>query len=66
LLDVVARISGHALPIRPAGRRPGDATEVVACAERIRAELGWQPRYDDLEQIVRDALALEHRLLDAP
>jgi len=66
VLDAVARISGQALPIRPAGRRPGDAAEVVACAERIRAELGWRPRHDDLEQIVRDALALEHRLRDVP
>jgi UDP-glucose 4-epimerase len=28
--------------------------------------LGWQPRYDDLEQIVRDALRFERGLLDAP
>ena len=66
VLDMVARVSGRRLTITPASRRPGDAVEVVAAAERIRHELGWQPRYDDLEQIGRDALRFEQQLLDAP
>jgi UDP-glucose 4-epimerase len=66
VLDTVARVSGRPLTITPAARRPGDAALVVAAAERIRHELGWQPRYDDLEQIVRDALRFERQLLDAP
>ena len=66
VLAMVARVSGRRLTITPAARRPGDAVEVVAAAERIRHELGWQPRYDDLEQIVRDALRFEQQLLDAP
>jgi UDP-glucose 4-epimerase len=64
VLEMVARVSGRELAITPAARRPGDAALVVAAAERIRHELGWQPRYDDLEQIVRDALRFERGLLD--
>jgi UDP-glucose 4-epimerase len=62
VLDAVARACGRPLVIEAAPRRPGDAVEVVAAAGRIRAALGWQPRYDDLDQIVGDALAFERRL----
>jgi UDP-glucose 4-epimerase len=34
----------------------------VACADRARAILGWQPQFDDLATIVRHALAWERRL----
>ena len=52
----------HHLLIEAPAEEPGDAVEVVAATARIRRELGWQPRYDDLERIVRDALAFERRL----
>jgi len=38
----------------------------VARADRIRAELGWRPRLDDLDSIVSSALAWEERLLRDP
>jgi UDP-glucose 4-epimerase len=64
VLDMVAAVSGRELTVERMSRRPGDAVEVVAATARIRRELGWQPRYDDLERIVRDALAFERRLGD--
>lgn len=66
VLDAVARVQGSPLAIEPAPRRPGDAIEVVAASERIRSELGWRPHHDDLDRIVRDALAFERRLGAAP
>jgi UDP-glucose 4-epimerase len=39
---------------------------LVARADRIRAELGWHPRYDDLEAIVSSSLAWERKLLANP
>ncbi|MGQ0430457.1 MAG: UDP-glucose 4-epimerase GalE [Gammaproteobacteria bacterium] len=62
VLDVVARVSGRELAIREAPRRTGDPPQLVARAERIRSVLGWQPRYQDLEGIVRSALAWERRV----
>jgi UDP-glucose 4-epimerase len=47
-------------------RRPGDPPTLVARADRIRRELGWQPRYDDLATIVEHALAWERTLPLAP
>jgi UDP-glucose 4-epimerase len=61
VLIAVGRANGRALRIEPHPRRPGDVAELVADAARIRAELGWRPRHDRLERIVRDALALEAR-----
>lgn len=43
-------------------RRPGDAAAVVANSDLARAELGWAPQRDDLDQIVADALAWERIL----
>jgi len=66
VLASVERVSGQPLSVREEPRRPGDPPQLVARAERIRSELGWQPRLDDLDTIVRSALAWERRLLRDP
>jgi len=43
-------------------RRPGDPARLIADSSRIQAELGWRPRFDDLEVIVRSALDWEEAL----
>jgi len=45
------------IPTREAARRPGDPPMLVAASDRIRSELGWEPRKPGLEQIVTDAWA---------
>lgn len=64
LLDAVQAVSGKVLDIRPRDRRAGDIPEMVAAADRIREKLAWEPRYDDLEVIVRHAFAWEEKLLE--
>jgi UDP-glucose 4-epimerase len=57
-LEVVAaarRITGQAIPYTIGPRRPGDPATLIASSEQIRAELGWQPRYPSLEQIIASA-----------
>jgi UDP-glucose 4-epimerase len=66
VLQSVERVSGKRLNIREEPRRPGDPPALVARAERIRRELGWKPRLDDLDTIVRTALAWEERLQREP
>ncbi|HXO63274.1 MAG TPA: UDP-glucose 4-epimerase GalE [Steroidobacteraceae bacterium] len=66
VLASVERAAGKRLTIREHGRRAGDPPMVVAQADRIRRELGWRPRLDDLDTIVRSALAWEERLLRNP
>jgi UDP-glucose 4-epimerase len=62
VIDVVKRVSGVDFPVRLEGRRAGDPAALVASNQRARNVLGWTPRYDDLETIVRHALAWERRL----
>jgi len=62
VIDVVKKVSGVDFEVRIAGRRAGDPAALVAGADRIRATLDWQPQYDDLEGIVRQAFEWERRL----
>jgi UDP-glucose 4-epimerase len=55
-----------ALKVSEEARRAGDPPYLVARAERIRAELGWSPRHDDLREIVASSLAFERKLLAEP
>jgi UDP-glucose 4-epimerase len=66
VLRMVETVGGKPLAIREEGRRPGDPAYLVARADRIRQELGWRPRYDDLEAIVAHSLAWERKLLEEP
>jgi UDP-glucose 4-epimerase len=66
VLESVERVSGKAVAVREEPRRAGDPGALVARADRIRAELLWRPRLDDLDTIVRSALAWEERLLRDP
>ena len=62
VIDVVKNVSGVDFPVRISGRRAGDPANLIAGAERIRSELGWAPKHDDVEGIVRQALDWERRL----
>jgi UDP-glucose 4-epimerase len=66
VLRMVETVGGKPLVIREEARRAGDPAYLVARADRIRAELGWRPRYDDLEAIVAHSLAWERKLLREP
>jgi len=61
-IEAVRRVSGRALAVQYAPRRPGDIMTMVADVSRIRATLDWAPRFDDLETIARHALAWEEKL----
>ncbi len=62
VVDVVKKVSGADFEVRLKGRRAGDPASLIAGAERIRTELGWSPKHDDLEKIVRQAFDWERRL----
>jgi len=62
VVEAVKRVSGVDFPVRMVGRRAGDPATLIAGADRIREVLGWRPQLDDLEAIVRHALAWEGKL----
>lgn len=62
VIDAVRKVRGHDFDVRDADRRPGDPATLVAGSQKIRDMLGWKPELDDLDQIVRHALAWESAL----
>jgi UDP-glucose 4-epimerase len=62
VIDTVRRVSGRELKVIEQPRREGDSPMLIARADRLRSLLGWEPRHDDLEFIVRTALAWERKL----
>jgi UDP-glucose 4-epimerase len=62
VVDAVARAGGHALNVVEHPRRQGDIPKLIARSDKLRAVLGWEPRYDDLDFIVRTALSWEYQL----
>lgn len=48
-------ISGRKIPAVEKPRRPGDPPRLIAAADKARRELGWQPRFPKLDQIVASA-----------
>jgi len=66
VLEVIAtvkRVSGVDFRVDLAPRRPGDPARIVAASDRIRAQLGWRPRLDDLATIVGHTLAWQRKLI---
>jgi UDP-glucose 4-epimerase len=63
VLDAVRRAAGRDFPVNFGPRRPGDIMVSVAAASRIRELLHWTPELDELDAIVRHALAWEHHLI---
>ncbi len=55
VIDTVSRVVGKAVAWESAPRRPGDPAVLYAAADRARNELGWRPKYTELEVIVRHA-----------
>ncbi|BAJ30413.1 MULTISPECIES: UDP-glucose 4-epimerase GalE [Kitasatospora] len=63
VIESVKRVTGREIPVRTAGRRPGDPAVLVAAADRAREALGWTPERPELDRIVADAweFTLAHR-----
>ncbi|HEU5089290.1 MAG TPA: UDP-glucose 4-epimerase GalE, partial [Roseiflexaceae bacterium] len=55
VIEMCRKVSGHEIPYVIGERRAGDPAVLIASSARIREELGWAPRYHDLERIVRSA-----------
>ena len=62
VLETVKRVSGVDFKVDTGERRAGDPPQIVASGDTIRTQLNWSPRFDNLEIIVRHALAWEQQL----
>jgi UDP-glucose 4-epimerase len=64
VLDAVDRVTNRTIERKLEGRRAGDPDALVADNSKILATLPWRPKHDDLEGIVKDALAWERKLAE--
>jgi UDP-glucose-4-epimerase GalE len=55
LLEAVERVTQRKVPYTSGPRREGDPATLFASSDRIRRELGWSPRYEDIDTIVESA-----------
>ena len=55
VIESARRVTGHAIPAEICPRRSGDPAVLVASSEKAIRELGWKPRYTQLDDIVRTA-----------
>jgi UDP-glucose 4-epimerase len=62
VVESVRRVTGAVFTVEEAGRRPGDPPMLVADSGKIRDELGWKPRFGDIDEIVRTAWEWEKKL----
>lgn len=55
VIESVKRVTGADFEVVESGRRAGDPPSLVASSDRTRKELGWEPAFRDLDQIVETA-----------
>jgi UDP-glucose-4-epimerase GalE len=55
VIEHCREITGRPIAVREVGRRPGDPPELVADASLARRELGWQPRFTDIRDVIQSA-----------
>ena len=57
VIEAARRVTGHPIPAEVAPRRPGDPAILIAGSDKIKAELGWNPQFADIETILSSAWA---------
>lgn len=62
VIEACREVTGHAIPAEVAPRRAGDPAVLIASSEKIKSELGWDPRLTELRRIVADAWAFTSEL----
>jgi UDP-glucose 4-epimerase len=55
VIESVRRVTGKAIAVEECARRAGDPAVLVAGSEKIKQELGWRPKFAELDTIVRSA-----------
>jgi UDP-glucose 4-epimerase len=55
VIDCCRKITGREIPVVEKPRRPGDPPRLIAASDKIKGELGWQPRFQSLDAIIESA-----------
>lgn len=55
VIEAVRAVTGRTVRSVPVDRRPGDPARLIASSDRVRKELGWQPKFPELTSMVETA-----------
>ena len=55
VIEAARGVTGQPIPVRECPRRPGDPEALIASSEKARRELGWEPRFPRLEDMIESA-----------
>lgn len=55
VVETARKVTGCPIPAEVAERRAGDPAQLIASSEKAVKELGWQPKYAELETIIDSA-----------
>jgi UDP-glucose 4-epimerase len=61
VFETACEVIGKKIPYEIVGRRPGDVPILIASSQKIKKELGWQRKKDDLKIIISDTFEWQKR-----
>lgn len=61
VISVAKKVTGIDFKVIESDRRPGDPPQLIADCSKIKKKLNWQPRYNDLEFIIKTAWEWEKK-----
>lgn len=62
VIDATKKVTGMEFKVMETGRRKGDPPELVADSTKLREMLGWKPKYNDLDYIIKTAFEWEKKV----
>lgn len=62
VVEQVKKVTGIDFQVKYIDRRPGDPPSLIADSSKLKKELGWTPKYDDLEYIIKTAWEWEKKI----
>jgi UDP-glucose 4-epimerase len=65
VVESARRVTGHPIPVEEQPRRPGDPAVLIAGSAKIEQELGWKPKYTQLDDIMQSAWEWHQRRYQA-
>ena len=55
VVELARKLTGRPIPALEADKRPGDPATLIASSDKIKKELDWKPKYEELETIIKTA-----------
>jgi UDP-glucose 4-epimerase len=55
VIDACRRITDREISVVEKARRPGDPPRLIAASDKIKRELGWSPKFQQLDAIIASA-----------